>query len=138
MEIYLAGEFFDVDNFYVQTTHDHADVERMTEDMTAMYKKDQTINRINPATRPLIGSPVAVFDHDSNTWLRAEVIDSQFNTVTIEFVDYGTIIENMEITPTNVRWLHPKYLRLPRKCMKVGLHGVTAKTADKESFSFSY
>ena len=134
MEVYLAGEFFDVDNFFVQTTEDHAAVTRLTEDMTAMYKKDEASTRINPKTRPMIGSPVAVFDQDSNTWLRAEVIDAHYNTVTIEFVDYGTIMENVELTPTNIRWLHPKYLLLPRKCIKVGLYGVSAKSAAKESF----
>ena len=136
MEVYLAGEFFDVDNFFVQTVEDYAIVTKLTDDMTKQYKKDQTFNRIDPSTRPMIGSPVAVYDYESNTWLRAEVIDAHSNTVTIEFVDYGTIMENLELNPTNIRWLHPGYLLHPRKCLKVGLHGVSAKTSAKESFLY--
>ena len=40
LEVLLTGEFFDTDNFYVHTPQDFADLDRLTNEMTDLYKKE--------------------------------------------------------------------------------------------------
>merc|ERR1719204_286185 len=73
LEALLTGEFFDTDNFYVHTPQDFADLDRLTNEMTDLYKKEPSYNVLK--CQPMIGTAVAAFDGETNTWLRAEVID---------------------------------------------------------------
>lgn len=131
LNILLAGEFYDVDNFYVHTKQDYTDLEKINEQMTCLYKSDQSYNQLN--CRPVIGSAVAAFDVDSNQWLRAEVIEvADGEHVSIEFVDYGTTSDQVSIRPSEIRWLDAKFLQHPKKCIKVGLYGVSASTATRQ------
>ena len=79
----------------------------------------------------MIGTAVAAFDGETNTWLRAEVIDVEKDSLTIEFVDYGTTLDGVTLSPSEIRWLDSTYLLEPKKCLKVGLYGVVASSSTK-------
>ena len=79
----------------------------------------------------MIGTAVAAFDSETNTWLRAEVIDVEKDSLTIEFVDYGTTLDGVSLSASEIRWLDSIYLKEPKKCLKVGLDGVMASSSTK-------